>query len=118
MPSAGWSGYRHASPRAYTSNQDLQASWRAESISSVGKGFDSAEDLALYKTDTTFPPTLASPESALELTRRVEWADEPLGSTGCGVPRGSNAVLTGQLGAAPIRNTDAKHQVTRTLELK
>ncbi len=109
-------GYREASPRNYMSNEDLQASWRAESISSAGKGFDSSQDLALYKTDPAFPPTEAVPGSALELSRSVEWADEPLGSTGCGVPRGSSALLMSRAGASPIRlSSDAKLQVTLTL---
>jgi hypothetical protein len=110
-------GYREASPRAYHKNEDLQASWRAESISSVGKGLDSSADLALYKTDPEFPPTIASPQSALELSRSVEWAEEPLGSSGCGVPRarGSNQLLTSRREASPVRlNSDTTLQVTLT----
>lgn len=97
------------------SNEDLQASWRVDSMSSAGKAFDSSQDLPLYKTDSTFPATVASPNSALELSRSVEYAEEPLGSTGCGVPRGSNALLTSRAGASPVRlDSDKTLQVTLT----
>ena len=57
---------------------ELQASWRVESLSASGKRLDGSQELALYKSDPSFPPTPASPRSALELSRSVDWsADEP-----------------------------------------
>ena len=60
-------GYREASPRSYLPTEELQKSWRAESISQTGKGMDSADDLPLYKTDNEFPITTAAPSSGEQL---------------------------------------------------